>query len=164
MKSARRGVKHARGNAVAPPRSIRRTRRPTMSMPIAHSLYHSPPRCADGNWRRNGFWGNAVFDGEKREKILDFLPGAQHARCAPARACEFARWGVGRGRWSGGGLHGAALGAAGGGGAEVVAAVGAEAGAEAFETAKGSALADEVPGGERGEEEAGEGPGEGDAP
>src|SRR5687768_14148711 len=35
---------------------------------IAWSLYHSPPRCAEDNWRRNGFLGNAVFYGEKREK------------------------------------------------------------------------------------------------
>src|SRR5688572_13923488 len=97
MKSARRGVKHARGNAVAPPRSIRRTRRPTMSMPIAHSLYHSPPRCADGNWRRNGFLGNAVFEGEKREEILDFLSGVQRGRCARARAAERRMFEVGPG-------------------------------------------------------------------
>src|SRR5688572_20347407 len=44
-----------------------------------------PPRCAAGNWRRNGFGGNAVFESEKREKFLDFLPGAQRGRCARAR-------------------------------------------------------------------------------
>src|SRR5687767_6901984 len=53
---------------------------------IAWSLYHSPPRCAGGKWRRNGFLGNAVFEGERREKILDFLPGAQRGRCALVRA------------------------------------------------------------------------------
>src|SRR5688572_12512260 len=45
-----------------------------------------PPRCAGGIVSRNGFLGNAVFEGEKREKILDFLPGAQRGRCAQVRA------------------------------------------------------------------------------
>src|SRR5687767_8837483 len=61
-----------RGISMAPPQSTQRTQRTEMSMPIAHSLYHSPPRCADGNWRRNGFWRNAVFEWEKRENFLNF--------------------------------------------------------------------------------------------
>ena len=32
-----------------------------------------------------GLKANAVFEGEKREKILDFLLGAQRGRCAPVR-------------------------------------------------------------------------------
>ena len=59
-----------------------------MSMAIAHSLYHSPPRCADGSARRNGLEENAVFEGENREKILDFLT----RRATPALRA-WAQWG-----------------------------------------------------------------------
>src|SRR5687768_13481727 len=65
-----------------PPPLVRRS----SSIVIAWSLYHSPPRCAAGSSWRNTFLGNAVFDGETREKILDFLPGAQRGCCAWGRA------------------------------------------------------------------------------
>src|SRR5688572_33319374 len=55
-------------------RSLATSRRSSfVAIVIAWSLYHSPPRCAGGNWRRNGFLGHAVFEWDEREKLLDFL-------------------------------------------------------------------------------------------
>src|SRR5688572_4222768 len=72
-----------RGISIAPPRSRQRTRRTRMSMPIAHTPSTLiPPAARVAAPGATGLEGNAVFEGEKREKDLDFLLRAQRGRCA----------------------------------------------------------------------------------
>src|SRR5688500_19733704 len=58
-----------------------------MSMPIAHTPSTLIPRAARvAAPGATGLEGSAVFEGGKRERILDFLLGAQRGRCARVRA------------------------------------------------------------------------------
>src|SRR5687767_8345058 len=81
-----------RGISMAPPQSTQRTQRTEMSMPIAHTPSTLiPPAARLAAPGATGLEGNAVFDGERREKIFDFLRGAQRGRCARVRAWWGAR-------------------------------------------------------------------------